>query len=144
MNIERIGFATKSHSNNPKVVYTNIGDVKEVDDPSKFTKSSNFGKVPSYLEKIKQELLEKQIAAKKQFEKCERENLSAKDREEMLKGLMHNWHLLQTEFQKLPLVIDTVSKIKRKNDLENILKQLEQDIGLLKSNREILIVRNPQ
>lgn len=109
-----------------------------------------YGTVPMYLEKRKDEinrikqmsLKEKQQAEKEEYDKKVRE-LTQPEKNKLLEGLKHNWQKLQEEYQKMPLLIDSVPKMIRKTKLENSLKSLEQDICLLNTNSSrIFIVPN--
>jgi hypothetical protein len=40
---------------------------------------------------------------------------------------------------QLPIILDTISKVKRKLKLEEELKQIESDIQILESNRPIFV-----
>jgi len=53
--------------------------------------------------------------------------------------LKQNWQELTTIFQGLPMMTDTVAKIKRKETLENELRQLEKDIASIEQNPIIYI-----
>lgn len=57
----------------------------------------------------------------------------------LAQGLKQNWEELQKEFQLLPMVTDTVPKIKRKVQLEKRLKELEKDIDLIERNPIIYV-----
>ncbi|XP_070509074.1 enkurin [Chironomus tepperi] len=109
-----------------------------------------FGKTPKYLEKRKEEMTEMKEMSLRQKERAEREELMRKireitqpERKKLLEGLKHNWHKMQEEYQKMPLLIDSVPKMIRKTKLENNLKSLENDICLLNTNSSrIFIVPN--
>lgn len=62
----------------------------------------------------------------------------------MKQGLKKNWKELQKEFQLLPMVTDTVPKIKRKTQLEKQLKELEKDIDLIERNPIIYVCRDQE
>lgn len=57
----------------------------------------------------------------------------------MIQGLRQNWHDVQTEYQKLPLVVDTVPKKLLKTNMEAELKRLEREIFLVESNPHIYV-----
>ena len=50
-----------------------------------------------------------------------------------MEGLHHNYELEQTEYKRLPLLIDQLPKLLRKAKLESNLKQLENDMVLVGS-----------
>lgn len=60
--------------------------------------------------------------------------ISDEERETLLKGLQHNWRIMQQEYQRMPLLIDTVPKKLRKTKLEKELKNIERDICMLKTD----------
>jgi hypothetical protein len=103
--------------------------------------TSKYGKTPCYLERRKEEieqqkqqtLKEKQDAERAEYNKRVRE-LSQPEKNKLLEGLKYNWHKMQEEYQKMPLLIDSVPKMIRKTKLENNLKSLEHDICLLNTN----------
>lgn len=118
--------------------------------PPTYIHTSKYGKTPMYLEKRKEQinqinqlsLKEKQEAEKEEYNKKVRE-LSQPEKKKLLEGLKYNWHKMQEEYQKMPLLIDSVPKMIRKTKLENNLKSLEHDICLLNTNSSrIFIVPN--
>ncbi|RZF49058.1 hypothetical protein LSTR_LSTR012123 [Laodelphax striatellus] len=128
----------------PALADTTHGDVKKLAGSGlmpQYIYSKNFGKVPKYLtlrqhlvnEGIKE--IKKQEAKKKPLLKY----VTEAERITLLEGLKKNWEELQKEFQLLPMVTDTVPKIKRKSQLEKKLKDLEKDIDLLERNPIIYI-----
>lgn len=101
-----------------------------------------FGKVPNYLRRIKAQL---KVAEREEcntdddrhVDECGHSRyraISDEEREELLKGLQHNWRLMQQEYQRMPLLIDTVPKKLRKTKLERELKNIERDICMLKTD----------
>jgi hypothetical protein len=54
-------------------------------------------------------------------------------------GLKTNWAELHKEFLLLPMLTDTVPKMKRKTMLEKQLNNLEKDIDLLERNPSIYV-----
>lgn len=105
-----------------------------------------FGNVPNYLIKINDSLKRMELEAKRQEEdhvkECDK-NIRVIDHDEkrnLLEGLKHNWSLMQKEYQRMPLLIDTVPKMIRKTKLENQLKSLERDICLLNTNSSCIFI----
>ncbi|KAL0218926.1 hypothetical protein P9112_004579 [Eukaryota sp. TZLM1-RC] len=103
-----------------------------------YTKKPDYGTVPAYLETIKKEV-EQEYDTLRHLQE-ERNNasrqatvdvLSEEERQELLQGLRQRWDEAYQEFSRLPMVIDTESKINRKNYLERLMNQLEQDIAKL-------------
>lgn len=105
-----------------------------------YINAPKFGKVPQYLVNISDQLRRIKLETKRKQEELEgRKNsdikvISQVEKNELMEGLKHNWDLMQKEYQKMPLLIDTVPKMMRKTKLENNLKDLERDICLLNSS----------
>ncbi|XP_042801079.1 enkurin isoform X3 [Panthera onca] len=55
------------------------------------------------------------------------------------KGLKKNWEEVHKEFQSLSVFIDSIPKKIRKQKLEEKMKQLEHDIGVIEKHRIIYI-----
>ena len=56
-----------------------------------------------------------------------------------LQGLKKNWEEVHKEFQSLSVFIDSIPKKIRKQKLEEEMKQLEHDIGVLEKQKIIYI-----
>lgn len=56
-----------------------------------------------------------------------------------LQGLKKNWEEVHKEFQSLSVFIDSIPKKIRKQKLEEDMKQLEHDIGVLEKHKVIYI-----
>lgn len=100
-----------------------------------------YGQIPNYLLERQKIAEEKERAAReRQMKKKPRLRYITEDeREQLLEGLKMNWQDMQKEFQLLPMVTDTVPKIKRKTQLEKALKELEKDIELVERNPIIYV-----
>lgn len=57
----------------------------------------------------------------------------------LLQGLKKNLREVEKLLLSLPVIIDTISKQKRKIELENRLNELQQDIEMLEKNNVIVI-----
>lgn len=111
-----------------------------------YLNKEDFGKVPKYLQHIKQDIDAEYnyIASLQQQE--EEMNRSAfapmaeEDRLEMIEGLKARWEQVNTEYQSGTHItkLDTIGKIKRKEKYEAELSQLEKDIERL--NRRNIVV----
>ena len=117
--------------------------------PPVFITKPKFGKVPRYLIQINEQLKRMELEEKRKREEEEGNRnknirvISEEEKKKLLEGLQHNWDLMQKEYQRMPLLIDTVPKMLRKTKLENNLKSLERDIALLNSSKNnIYIVPN--
>lgn len=108
--------------------------------------NSKFGKIPKYLECLKEtnkRLNEMKLKEEEEKNKMEQNQIRVIDQEEkqkLLDGLKQNWAKMQEEYQKMPLLIDSVPKMIRKTKLENNLKSLEQDICLLNKNSNRIFI----
>lgn len=132
----------------PRFADTKYGDFQDLEKSGMipiYVNKSKFGKVPKYLQKLKSKLSEQEQAAlevdteSKVEEKMRK--ISLEEKQDLINGLQHNWNVLQNEYQKLPLLTDTVPKMLRKTKLENSLKQLERDIVLLNSNQSCIYIK---
>ena len=65
--------------------------------------------------------------------------LPEEERQELLRQLKRKWGTVNAVFQTLPVVIDTLSKNKQKEDLSRQLASIERDIRLL-SRSPIFVV----
>ena len=115
--------------------------------PPSYIFAPKYGKIPKYLKKINEQQLAMELMAKQAVEHSKEpkdvRRIPHEEKQQLLDGLKHNWNQLQKEYQRMPLLIDTIPKILRKTKLENKLKQLEKDICLLNSNHNsIYIVSN--
>ncbi|KAJ3221562.1 hypothetical protein HK099_003407 [Clydaea vesicula] len=123
---------------------------KTKDEGPNYKEKKDYGKVPGYLAKriteqqnIKQqrelEYSERKIMEKRQSE-LERGlvPLPEEERLKILNGLKNNWERLNSDYQKLSLTVDTVPKIARKVNMEQQLKQLEEQLAKF-SNSNIMV-----
>lgn len=105
-----------------------------------------YGKVPKYLQNLKETNNKlNEIKLKEELLKNERDQkqirvVDEEEKKQLLDGLKHNWQKLQEEYQKMPLLIDSVPKMIRKTKLENNLKSLERDICLLNTNSNRIFI----
>ncbi|PRP88341.1 enkurin-like [Planoprotostelium fungivorum] len=110
-----------------------------------YTKKPDFGKPPKYLEKVK-ETLKQEEQNKKDAEEREKQAgkprmraITAEEREEMLSGLRANYERVQGVYRQMPVALNTLAQRQRKEEYEQQLDLLENDIQLLSSNKELLI-----
>jgi len=103
-----------------------------------FLKKEDYGKVPKYLQHIKQDIeaeydyirmLQEQQAAERDTVRP----LSDEERKHMLEGLKAKWEQVNTAFQAEThqTKLDTMGKMKRKERNEAELMQIEKDIEKL-------------
>lgn len=114
--------------------------------PPVYINTPKYGRVPRYLLNINEQLRNMEIESKKRQEEIEGVQkqdirfISQEEKNNLLEGLQYNWDLMQKDYQKMPLLIDTVPKMMRKTKLENNLKRLERDICLLNSNANCIFI----
>lgn len=106
-----------------------------------------YGKVPKYLQNLKEASsklneikLKEEELLKNEKDQNQIRVVNEEEKKKLLDGLKHNWQKLQEEYQKMPLLIDSVPKMIRKTKLENNLKSLERDICLLNTNSNRIFI----
>ncbi|KAM8881456.1 enkurin isoform 1-T1 [Synchiropus picturatus] len=107
-----------------------------------YKKKKDYGEMPLYLVKRKLECERAQEEYEEELRRQEAEaskHLSKEEKENILEGLKKNWSILHHEYQRLPFIICTMVRQKRKEELENQLDQLEKDISLLERFTTIYI-----
>lgn len=114
--------------------------------PPVYINTPKYGNVPQYLIKINEQLQRMELEEKRKREEEEGNRnkdirvINQEEKNKLLEGLQHNWDIMQKEYQKMPLLIDTVPKMLRKTKLENNLKSLERDICLLNSSSNCIYI----
>ena len=109
----------------------------------KYVVKKEYGKVPGYLEKRKEE----QTLAQESYDQFVLEQqksgalkqLSEKDRQAVIEGLKKNWEDLYKQYQGLSVVTDTAPKKARKERLEADMKRLEKDIEVMEGHTVIYV-----
>ena len=117
-----------------------------------FLKKPSYGKVPSYLSKVKDEIEnEKQIVIncvqKEQKNKDENDidsqsvEMDENERHELVNALKDKWDFVNSRYQKIchRVSIDSLGDIKRKEEQEAELQQLEDDIEKLSKPGKLYI-----
>ena len=112
-----------------------------------YMKKQDYGKVPSYIEKIKvdiekenrmaQRLREEATAA----EEAKRRIMPESERKSLVKSLKEKWERVNSDYQHIThmTVLDTLSKVRRKEMFEKELAQIEKDMDLLERKEDIYI-----
>lgn len=94
----------------------------------------HFGELPPYLRQRKKELEEQRAAAERAKQPPPEEGVQVLQGEE-LEGLVHHlklkWQSLNEAYVRLPCVLDTPSKRRRKEELEAQLAEIERDVRML-------------
>ncbi|XP_072234663.1 enkurin [Leuresthes tenuis] len=133
----------------PTYVDTNKGHKELLENSGlvpKYLLKKGYGETPLYL----QQRNEAERRAQEENDRLIREQreqgamhyLSDEDRQAVLQGLKKKWDTLHREYQGLSLIIDTLSKKAHKKQLEEAMKQLEQDINLFERYKTIYIPNN--
>lgn len=86
-----------------------------------YREKADYGRAPDYLADRKQELQERQAQELAKEQALERQRaeasgltlLAEEDRLQVLAGLKANWEVINREYGKLSLVVDTLPKITR-------------------------------
>ncbi|RDD36730.1 Enkurin [Trichoplax sp. H2] len=109
----------------------------------KYVYKKDFGKTPTYLQKRKEEIDRNQKEydeyIQQRIEAGKLHQISDSEREEMLSGLRANWDELHRQYQGLSVVIDTLPKKQKKENLEKEMQQLEKDIEVLEKHNVIYV-----
>ncbi|KAM6900673.1 enkurin [Xenentodon cancila] len=112
----------------------------------KYITKKDYGQVPAYLqqrceaERWAQEEYNRLV--KEQREQDAMQQLSDEERQGVLEGLKKRWDTLNHEYQSLSFTISTLSKKAYKQQLEEAMKQLENDIDLFQRHKTIYIPKN--
>merc|ERR1711972_526585 len=115
-------------------------------------KHAEFGKIPGYLSKVKQQINAEYaaISEMKQAKESQKKTQSGdiqllpeSERIDLLNAMKDKWEKINHEYQQMtPLVhLDTISKTKRKEHFEKSLFRLEKDIEKL-SKKHVFIRRD--
>ncbi|XP_050442625.1 enkurin [Adelges cooleyi] len=109
-----------------------------------YVSKKNFGKTPVYILKMYKEKEKARIMENERIKaiKPPLRYIPEHERNKLLNGLKINWAELQKEFQLLPMITDTLPKMKKKTMLEKQLKDLEKDIDLLERSPALYVCRD--
>lgn len=69
--------------------------------------------------------------------------VTEEERETLIKGLKNKWDSLYKDYLRLPMVVDTPPKKMLKERLETELGQLEKDVQLLETYKDIYVADWP-
>lgn len=117
-----------------------------------YLEKKDYGKVPAYLDQVKEEIQrENQIV-----EEYVRDQMGMSNREEegleelpnderlqLIEQLKIKWDTINAQYQRMCHMVnlDTIGKIRRKEQMELELRQIEQDIERLEKSQQVLICR---
>ncbi|KAK3266992.1 hypothetical protein CYMTET_24420 [Cymbomonas tetramitiformis] len=105
-------------------------------------KHGNFGKVPVYLQDRKMQMAELEAERRAALEDADvppgMKVLTEPERLQMVQQLAETKAQVETELQKLPFTVETPSQIKRKQGLEDRLKEVEDALRVF-SRKRVLV-----
>jgi hypothetical protein len=118
-----------------------------VEEP-RFTERKDFGKVPTYLKKVKAKVAQETEYVRQYIQQREMDQTQSNaqempeyERQELLNHLKTKWAEVNKVYQtKLSFVLDTPAKKTRKESLERQLQEIEKDIELLSKGSTVLVV----
>lgn len=118
-----------------------------VEEP-RFTAKKDFGKVPTYLKKVKAKIAQETEYVRQYLEQREMQDtqgnaqqMSEDERQDLLHHLKTKWAEINQAYQtKLSFVLDTPAKRNRKESYERQLAEIEKDIELLSRGNTIIVV----
>ena len=101
-----------------------------------WTKRKGFGKVPKYLNRVRQEAMDEQAYWDQERERLQPQDreprcrlLSDEERIKVLTGLQQNLDSMKQFYNSMPFGHDNLSFIRKKTELEAQMSQLERDIA---------------
>jgi hypothetical protein len=110
-------------------------------EPVDWLKKPHFGAIPPYLEKIKQEISDEYEYIKSMQQQQDEEGppglrlMADDEREELITSLKTKWGEVNEKYQQTSVLslasLDTIGKVKRKEQYEAQLAQIEKDIEKL-------------
>jgi len=110
-----------------------------------YTQKADYGKVPAYLSDVKNEIsmenemIQQYLAQENGYGGEDNygdeggEEMEENERLDLLDALKTKWDSVQCKYQKMchMVKLDTIGKVRRKEQMETELSQLEKDIGSL-------------
>jgi len=141
-----------SDTKNPKSTLAKGMEVQDGADAQGTFKHAEFGKIPGYLSKVKQQINAEYaaIAEFKQAKESQKKTqcgdiqlLPEAERMDLLNAMKDKWEKINHEYQQMTHLVhlDTISKVKRKEHFEKSLFRLEKDIEKL-SKKHVFIRRD--
>ena len=146
--------SNKNFIKDNKLNCTNVLKKEKTQPLKPFTKSE-FGQIPNYLETIKYKVTAEknyiEMLMEAQKPKKTKVKMEDDDRLYLLDNLKKKYDSVMKEFQVIKLIIqniaylnniDTISRMRRKEELEMELRQLEKDIRLMSRTNIIIDIAN--
>lgn len=128
-------------------VNTILSAPKKVSDGARdYLNKDDYGKVPQYLTKVKQDIDEEHAyihnlqLQQEEASRAKVRQLQDGERDNLIVGLKAKWEQVNTDYQGMSHLtkLDTVGKTRRKEQMEAKLSQIEKDIEKL-SKKNILV-----
>lgn len=115
-----------------------------------YLEKEDYGKIPEYLGHVKEEvrrendMIDKYVKEQMGYtekEAARYEEMSNDEREDLIVALKTKWDAVNAKYQKITHLVrlDTIGQLKRKEQMEAELRQLEVDIDKLTRNGPVLI-----
>ena len=115
-----------------------------------YMKKEDFGKVPAYLSEVKEEIRRENDMidryVKEQMGHIDEEpdhfdQISDEERIALINALKAKWDNVNKDYQKIThlVTLDTAGQVRRKEDFENTMEQLEKDINKLQGRGTLLV-----
>jgi len=124
---------------------------RQANDAPVYRNKIDYGKVPSYLQNVKQEIAQENAMIEEYVKRQEQEGMLASDdppdeeitddeRDELLDALKTKWDAVNSKYQKMchMVKLDTIGKVRRKEQMEAELTQLEKDIDMLEDRKVVI------
>lgn len=113
----------------------------------RYTEKKDYGKVPAYLESVKQEVEEEKQMMEEYFQQFQEDEedhsevMSENEKQELIQRLKAKWDSVNAEYQKITMHVklDTMTKVRRKEGFEQQLQELENAINRLQRSGPIVI-----
>mmetsp|Transcript_24401 Transcript_24401/g.83415 ORF Transcript_24401/g.83415 Transcript_24401/m.83415 type:complete len:240 (-) Transcript_24401:983-1702(-) len=117
-------------------------------EPMLATQKPDYGQVPSYLKKVKEQVALERSYIEEQTRIAEEQaaagslrKMSETERQTLIVELKNKWGRVNEAYQKLPFTLDTPMRRMRKEKYEAELTQLEKDIETL-NRKNVLVADN--
>jgi len=145
-----MGLQTQKNYIVANAVENMLSQPKVIEEPLKYVEKKDFGKVPKYLENIKDQMNREYEHIKtvhiQEEEERDREKFLMSDEELRIlrEGLKRKWDIVNKEYQQITHIskLDTVGLRRKKEDCEKQLAQIEKDLEKL--NKAYIFVDTTQ
>lgn len=115
-----------------------------------YLQKEDYGKVPAYLSQVKEEIQRENQMVEEYVrnqmgmgnsDEAGLEELPNEERLQLIEQLKTKWDTVNAQYQRICHMVnlDTIGKVRRKEQLEIELRQIEQDIERLEHNPQIFV-----